>query len=94
VAELAHADTCVAPVLSVPELVEEPQFLARRAFAVAKHPEHGAFRQVGATLAGMNPVADDREVRDPTLTDTDELLAAAGYSATEVAALRATGVAA
>ena len=94
VAELAPADTCVAPVLSVPELVEEPQFLARRAFAVAKHPEHGAFRQVGATLAGMNPVADDREVRDPTLTDTDELLAAAGYSATEVAALRATGVAA
>jgi alpha-methylacyl-CoA racemase len=52
VAELAPADTCVAPVLSVPELVADEQFIARGAFIEAHDDEHGAFRQVGYTLAG------------------------------------------
>ena len=52
VAELGPADTCVAPVLSVPEVVEDPQFLARHAFVEATDPEHGTFRQVGWVLAG------------------------------------------
>jgi alpha-methylacyl-CoA racemase len=52
VAELAPQDTCVAPVLSVPEVVDDAQFVARRAIVDAAHPEHGAFRQVGYTLAG------------------------------------------
>ena len=30
VAELAPADTCVAPVLSVPELIDDEQYAARR----------------------------------------------------------------
>jgi alpha-methylacyl-CoA racemase len=53
VAELAPADTCVAPVLSVPEVVDDPQYLAREAFVEATRPEHGTFRQVGFVLAGM-----------------------------------------
>jgi alpha-methylacyl-CoA racemase len=52
VAELAPADTCVAPVLSVPELVADEQFIARGAFIEAHDDDHGAFRQVGYTLAG------------------------------------------
>jgi alpha-methylacyl-CoA racemase len=52
VAELGPADTCVAPVLSVPELVDDPQYLARGAFVDAALPEHGTFRQVGCVLAG------------------------------------------
>ena len=52
VAELGPADTCVAPVLSVPELVEDEQFAARDAFVKADHPDHGSFRQVGYVLAG------------------------------------------
>jgi alpha-methylacyl-CoA racemase len=52
VAELAPADTCVAPVLSVPELVADEQFVARRAFVDAHDDERGTFRQVGYTLAG------------------------------------------
>jgi alpha-methylacyl-CoA racemase len=51
-AELAPADTCVAPVLSVPELVEDAQFNARNAFVSATDDEHGEFRQVGWVLAG------------------------------------------
>ena len=52
VAELGPADTCVAPVLSVPEVVDDEQFEARGAFVEATDPEHGSFRQVGYTLAG------------------------------------------
>ncbi len=92
VAQLAPADTCVSPVLAVRESVEEPQFLARGAFATAKHPEHGSFRQVGATLAGMVPVPDDMEVRDATVTDTDALLRTVGYSAAEVGRMIEEGV--
>ncbi|MEY2566651.1 MAG: alpha-methylacyl-CoA racemase [Actinomycetota bacterium] len=50
-AELAPADTCVAPVLSIPEVVADEQFAARNAFVWAT-AEHGDFRQVGWVLAG------------------------------------------
>jgi crotonobetainyl-CoA:carnitine CoA-transferase CaiB-like acyl-CoA transferase len=52
VAELGPADTCVAAVLSVPEVVQDEQFVARDAFVDASDVEHGAFRQVGYVLAG------------------------------------------
>jgi alpha-methylacyl-CoA racemase len=52
VADLGPADACVAPVLSVPEVVGDEQFDARGAFVDATDPEHGPFRQVGYTLAG------------------------------------------
>jgi len=52
VAELGPADTCVAPVLSVPEVVDDEQFVARGTFVDASDAEHGTFRQVGYVLAG------------------------------------------
>jgi len=55
VAELGPADTCVAPVLSVPEVVEDEQYMARGAFVEAEDAEHGRFRQVGYVLAGSRP---------------------------------------
>jgi alpha-methylacyl-CoA racemase len=94
VSVLAPADTCVAPVLGVDEVASDAQYVARGDFAVAKHAEHGTFRQVGAVLAGMVPVADDGEVRDSAHTDTDEVLGWAGLSGEEIAALRASGAAA
>jgi alpha-methylacyl-CoA racemase len=52
VAELGPADTCVAPVLAVPEVVEDQQYAARGAFVEADDASHGRFRQVGYVLAG------------------------------------------
>jgi alpha-methylacyl-CoA racemase len=52
VASLGPADTCVAPVLSVREVVDDEQYNARGAFVEASDPEHGTFRQVGYVLAG------------------------------------------
>jgi alpha-methylacyl-CoA racemase len=51
VSELAPANTCVAPVLSVPEIVANEQYEARRAFVDAPR---GEFGQVGYLLAGQH----------------------------------------
>jgi alpha-methylacyl-CoA racemase len=86
---LAPADTCVAPVLSVPEVVRDAQL--RRGLVEAVHPAHGSFQSVGPTLAGQ--VRQERyEVREGDVTDTDELLAAAGVSADEITKLHDAGV--
>jgi alpha-methylacyl-CoA racemase len=92
VAELAPADTCVSPVLTVPELVDDPQFAARGAIVDAKHPTDGVFRQVAPVLAGQVRTAGAIEVPDLRASDADELLAGAGLSADRIAALRAEGV--
>ena len=93
VAELSAADTCVTAVLSIPEVVDDAQYAARNAFIEAKHPDYGTFRQVGPMFAGTTAApAGPYEVRDATITDTDELLRAVGFTAEECAALRDAGV--
>jgi alpha-methylacyl-CoA racemase len=99
VAELSGADTCVTPVLSVAELVDDEQYAARHAFVEAGPvgawtdgtPPPG-FRQVGAVLAGMEDPNEPVPVSDPLRTDTDRLLAAAGIGPERIAGLRARGV--
>ena len=61
---LAPNDTCVAPVLAVHELVDDPHFAARRVFVEAEHPTAGRFRQVGPTLAGMPEVDEPVQLED------------------------------
>jgi len=78
IAALAGDDTCVAAVLSVPEVVDDAQFAARGAFVKAVHPERGTFLQVGPVLAGMAAMSGPYEVRPGDVTDTDELLAGLG----------------
>jgi alpha-methylacyl-CoA racemase len=85
---LAPRDTCVAPVLSVDEVSSDPQYVARGCFVSAVHPSEGAFRQVGAVLAGMSAGG---AVRDAAATDAVSLLAAAGLSDPEIDALVAEG---
>jgi alpha-methylacyl-CoA racemase len=86
---LAPADTCVSPVLTIPEVVEHRQFVARGAFVEAEHPNHGRFRQVGAVLAGQTEPPG--ALPDMKATDTDALLRAAGLSADEIKKLREEG---
>jgi alpha-methylacyl-CoA racemase len=91
VAELAPADTCVAPVLSLPELVGHPHLRARGTFARAEHPERGAFEQLAPLLAGAERAQPPHRVRPPEETDTDALLRAAGFADDEIEKLRAEG---
>jgi alpha-methylacyl-CoA racemase len=92
VAELGPADTCVAPVYSIPELVDDPHLHARRTFVDAHDEHHGTFRQVGWTLAGMERDQPEPQTRDAAATDTDELLAAAGFTTEDITTLRDEGV--
>ncbi len=89
---LSAADTCVAPVLTVPEVADDEQFVARGDYVVADHAEHGDFRQVGPVFAGMEQPSSPYEARDATVTDTDALLRAAGLSHDELAKLHEAGV--
>jgi len=92
VAELAPADTCVAPVYSVAELVHDAQFAARGAFCEARHPERGAFRQLAPVLAGMRRPEGPVAVREGSATDTDGLLRSAGLSQDAIQDMKRRGV--
>ena len=92
VAELAPADTCVAPVYSIDEVASDPHLNARGAFSEAAHSERGNFRQVGYVLAGMDGPDGPAEARDARITQTDELLGEAGMAAETLASLREQGI--
>jgi alpha-methylacyl-CoA racemase len=89
---LAPNDTCVAPVNTIAEVIEDAQFASRDVFMQAKHPEHGEFRQVGPLLAGGERNQHTHQARPFTVTDTEELLRGARMSDEEIGKLRAEGV--
>jgi alpha-methylacyl-CoA racemase len=91
VAELAGADTCVAPVLAVAEVDGDEQFAHRGAVVEAVHPTRGPFRQVGPVLAGMGRPTVPVHLPDPSVTDTDVLLKEAGVDPATVDEWRAKG---
>jgi len=91
VAELAPADTCVAPVLSVSELPQCPQFQARGVIAEVEHPQHGRFRQLAPVLAGASRPEPVARARSAETSDAEPLLRAAGYAAAEIEALLGAG---
>ncbi|MDD1762983.1 MAG: CoA transferase, partial [Methanothrix sp.] len=92
VAALAPHNTCVTPVYSIPELVEDPHLSSRGAFAAAQHDRHGRFRQLGPVLAGMQRSASPYTVRDASVTDTAELLRGVGVTEQEIETMRRAGV--
>jgi alpha-methylacyl-CoA racemase len=92
VAELAPNNTCVAPVYSIPELVDDPHLRSRGIFMRAEDAEHGPFDQVGPILAGGRREQPLHRTRPPVETDCDALLASAGMNADEIAALKGEGI--
>jgi alpha-methylacyl-CoA racemase len=92
VAELAPRDTCVAPVYSIDELTADAQFRSRKVFVEARHEQHGAFRQIGPIMAGIDRSASTYSVPDTSQTDTDQLLRSAGIPEHDIAKMRRAGV--
>jgi alpha-methylacyl-CoA racemase len=88
---LAANDTCVAPVLTIPEVVEQQHYKDRKIFMQANHAEHGDFEQVSPILAGGNRDQPLHKVRAFGESDASELLKAAGYNADEIEKLSAEG---
>jgi alpha-methylacyl-CoA racemase len=89
---LGPADCCVAPVNSVAEAVDHPQYVARRLVVDAEHEVEGRFRQTGPVWAGTTVPDDPYLVRDTTVTDTAALLAEAGYEDATIDELTTSGV--
>lgn len=95
--ELGPADCCVAPVLSVPEVVGDDQYAHRGAFVEAEHPTAGRFRLAAPAFAGQRDLdgtpagSPPAQVPDWTLTQTADLLAAAGVDDDTIAALTTDG---
>jgi alpha-methylacyl-CoA racemase len=91
VVELAPANTCVAPVYTIPELVDDPHFASRGVFQDAEDPEHGRFRQVAPVLAGGVRSSEVHRVRPAESTDADALLREIGMVPEEIETLRLSG---
>lgn len=89
---LAGENTCVTPVLGVAEVTANGHFVARGSFVEARHPVHGAFRQLAPVLAGNARECQPHQVAAAGATDTDAVLGEAGFDATEIARLRRDGV--
>jgi alpha-methylacyl-CoA racemase len=89
---LGPADTCVAAVASIPEVVADPHLQARHTFVEAQRTAGAPFRQVGWVLAGMDRDQPAPVVRDASITDTDALLRDAGLDEATLRTLRAEGV--
>ena len=87
VAALADADTCVTPVLSIAEVVDDPHVRARGLVTTARGDDGAAIPQLGPVLAGTH---DDRPQRavPPAHSDASDLLTEAGLDAEEIEDLR------
>lgn len=91
VTHLSGADTCVAPVLDIPEVTTDRHLRARNTFMRARHPERGEFEQLGPILAGGERRQPVYELRPNRATDTDAVLQEAGFGTAEIASLRERG---
>lgn len=89
---LGPADCCVAPVNTVAEAVDDPQYAARHMVVEAEHATEGVFRQTGPVWAGTTRPDGRYPVREGTVTDTADLLAEAGYDTTTIDELLENGV--
>jgi alpha-methylacyl-CoA racemase len=87
-AVFAEVDACCEPVLELDELAGHPQHQARRVFFTVAHPT------AGETLQVRTPVGEP-EARSPAPAlgqHSDEVLGEYGFSAEDIAALRAARV--
>jgi alpha-methylacyl-CoA racemase len=89
---LAGQDTCVAPVLDIPEVTADAHLRARCSFIPARHPRQGGFEQLAPVLAGGDRHEPEHVVGAPGATDTDAVLGAAGFGGEEIAGLRTAGI--
>jgi alpha-methylacyl-CoA racemase len=91
--ELRQRDICVGPVYSMDETFADPHVQAREMVIEVDHPEFGKVKQVGIgpkfseTPGGVHRTGPSRGEH------TDEVLAEAGLSGDEIAALREAGAA-
>jgi alpha-methylacyl-CoA racemase len=88
---LAAENTCVAPVLSIAEVVEDEHLASRNSFMKAVHPIEGGFSQLAPILAGCKRNQAVHQVQAAGLTNADEVLQAAGFNEEDITRLKNSG---
>ncbi len=90
---LENVDGCATPVLRLDEAIEHPNTRARGMMVAGQRVDGSAYRQYAFPIR-MTDFEFSIERRAPLLGEhNDEILAALGYGAEQIAALRAKGVA-
>ena len=89
---LSAKDTCVAPVLSVAEVSENEHLQARGSFNQASYPGVDDFSQLAPILAGTEKHTETVDLPAGNITNTEQILAAAGYEVADIATLIENGI--
>ncbi len=77
---LTAFDSCVAPVLSIDEVVTNPQIVARGAITEAVEPSRGAFGQLGPVWAGSRRPEQPVVLADEGTSVARQVLRDLGYA--------------
>ncbi|MCX6021377.1 MAG: CaiB/BaiF CoA-transferase family protein [Chloroflexi bacterium] len=88
---LSDADTCVAPILEIDEVFEDPQNLHRGMLLEVDHPTMGKIKQIGPAIKFSDTPFSFRNFAPVLGEQTEELLREVGYSQQEIAALEQAG---
>jgi len=87
-------DCCIEPVLDVDEALDSELVRERGMVVELEQPELGTIRQLGMPVKMSRTPADTSRPAPAFGEHTDEVLAEAGYSAEEIAAMKESGAAA
>jgi alpha-methylacyl-CoA racemase len=87
-------DCCIEPVLDLDEALDSELVRARGMVTEIDQPELGKVRQLGHPVKLSRTPADATHPAPAFGEHTDEVLAEAGYSAEQIAAMKETGAAA
>ncbi|HXP05921.1 MAG TPA: CoA transferase [Stellaceae bacterium] len=80
-------------VMGLTEVFTDPQVVAQQMVLTQHHPGHGDVKMLGFPIKFTQAPCELRRPAPEIGADTDQVLAGLGYSAGEIAAMRAAGVA-
>ncbi|MFO7663577.1 MAG: CaiB/BaiF CoA-transferase family protein [Chloroflexota bacterium] len=92
VAIFSTLDVCVEPLLSIPEMLEHPQTLARELIVEVPKPDGSTQKQIGTPIRFSAGQTEYRHVGRDLGANTSEVLKEAGFTKKNIESLKANRV--